>query len=382
MATQELIVAQPVTTVTFVITPDSDKRFTTWQQARDSWLASVARQAKGSPNTRRAYERDYIEFFKFYDLWMGPDGDIGLKPWQVGGAHVETWIRALYARGLADSTVNRKLAALSSFYQYVSYKYTVADGDVSRALWQQPNPFRIPDRVKVEPYEHAIYPSADDVMAILRTIVADSRITAIQKLRDLSLIGGLYFTARRVSEWTRLTWGAVHDNGAWFEYRYKGGKVKKQHIPTPVWDWVRAYLDADGRWGKMQPADYIFLATANTAGRFYRVDGRGGQVNTTYDPTTQPLSPHRINDLLKKYGRRAGVEDKYLHAHGLRHAGARVRLDDGADIHQLKDLLGHENIATTGIYTNRVLATPTDPHGDALATRLTQQLKLPLKPTK
>lgn len=380
---QQVVVVEPVVTnaVSFIIAPDDDKRFNIWQQARDAWLASIERQSRGGQNTRRAYTNDFNEFFRFFELWVSRDGDVGLKPWQVGGAHVELWIASLHDRGLADSTINRKLAALSSFYNYVSYKYTIPDRDGSRALWTQPNPFRVPDRVKIEPYEKAVYPSPDDVLAILRTIAADTRISAVQKLRDLCLIGGLFYTTRRVSEWTTLTWGQIHETGegTWFNYRYKGGKLKKQAIPKPVWDLVKAYLDLDGRWGNLQPSDYIFLATVDTAGRFHRVDGRGGQVGSDYDRGQQPLSPHRVNDLLKKYGRRAGIADSLLHAHGLRHAGARARVADGADIHEMKDILGHANIAITQIYTDRVLVIPEDPLGDALAARLTAQLKLPLK---
>jgi integrase/recombinase XerD len=387
MATQELIVIDPVVTtneVAFIIAPDDDKRFNVWQQARDSWLASIERKARGSKNTRRAYEHDWNEFFKFFELWVSHEGDVGLKPWQVGGAHVEMWIESLHDRGLAESTINRKLAALSSFYNFAGYKFTIAVPEGAKALWTQPNPFRIPDRVQVEAYNRSVYPALDDVVAILRTIAADTRISAVQRLRDLCLIGGLFFTTRRVSEWTTLTWGQIHETGegVWFAYRYKGGKQKKQAIPKVVWEWVQAYLELDGRLGKLEPGDYIFLATVDTAGRFHRVDGRGGQVGTSYNRAQQPLSPHRVNDLLKKYGRKVGVADEQLHAHGLRHAGARARLADGAGIHELKDILGHGSIAITQIYTDRVLVTPEDARGDALAAKLTQQLKLPLKPTR
>lgn len=378
-ARELIVLTNPVYEI--YVAPEEQKRYSVWQQARDAWLASIERRARGSVNTRRAYEHDYNEFFRFFELWVGPEGDIGLQPWQVGGVHVEMWIAALHDRGLADSTVNRKLAALSSFYQFVSYKYTIVVPEGNRALWTQPNPFRIPDRVQVEPYNRSVYPAVDDVTAILRAIVADTSVTAVQRLRDLALIGGLFFTTRRVSEWLTLTWGAIHDTGegVWFGYRYKGGKQKKQAIPKPVWVWVKAYLEADGRLERMQPTDYIFLAVTDTAKRFHRTEGRGGQVPTSYDPGNQPLSPHRVNDLLKKYGRRVGVPDAQLHAHGLRHAGARTRLADGANIHELKDILGHGSIAITQIYTDRVLVVPEDARGDALATKLTAQLKLPLK---
>lgn len=373
---REVIVIEP--TVEFYVAPAGDQRLTTWQQCRDAWLNAIQRRARGSTNTRRAYEHDYNQFFAFYDLWIGPAGDIGLKPWQVGGAHVELWIESLHKAGLTESTINRKLAALSSFYNYASYKFTIPDADRSRALWTQPNPFRIPDRVPVDAYGRSVYPSLDDVTAILRTIANDVNLSPLQRHRDIALLGGLFFTTRRVSEWTALTWGAIHDTGegVWFDYRYKGGKMKRQAIPALVWNWVRTYLTLDGRYGKQQPPDYIFLATTATANRFRTRAGVGGQVRSGYDPARQPISNHRVNDLLKKYGRRAGIADDLLHAHGLRHAGARARLADGADLHELKDILGHGSIAITQIYTDRVLTTPTDANGDALANRLAKQFKL------
>ena len=378
-----LVVCQPAHEIEFVVVPADEQRLSVWLRCRDAWLAAVTRRAKGSACTRKAYENDYRQFFAFFETWRTPlrDGtvDVGLKPWQVGGAHVMAWVEHLYAQGLRDSTVNRKLAALSSFYQFAMYKFSIQTDDGARALWQSPNPFKVPDRVQVQPYGRSVYPAPADVEAILREIQKAGDTPEIQRLRDRALIGGMYLTTRRVSEWRTLTWGKIHENGdgVWFEYRYKGGKVKRQAIPAAAWRWLRAYLEADGRWGQLAPEDFVFLATTDSAKLFRgRGPGRGNAVDADYDRTQQPLSAHRVNDLLKKYGRRAGVPEELLHAHGLRHAGARARKADGADVHELMETLGHGNISITQIYTDAVLVTPVDARGEHLGEKLDRQIRL------
>jgi integrase len=82
------------------------------------------------------------------------------------------------------------------------------------------------------------------------------------------------------------------------------------------------------------------------------------------------------NRILKKCARRAGVDLEKAHIHGLRHAGARLRVQQmkesgrGVDYGQLMDLLGHSSLAVTHIYVTRVLEEPEDPGGEAAARAL------------
>jgi site-specific recombinase XerD len=378
-----LVAASEPSALIWRVAPGDDERASVWLRCRDLWLAAIERRAKGSTATRRAYEHDYNQFFGFFDTWRTPTGAgeviVGLQPWMVGGAHVQMWIEHLYGRGNSDSTVNRKLAALSSFYNFASYKFTVNTPDGERALWPAPNPFKIPDRAPVDPYVHAVFPEPESVLAILRTIASDKRAEPVLRYRNLALIGGLFFTTRRVSEWVGLRWGDLHDveTKPWFTYRYKGGKPKRQRLPGLVWTWIVEYLKADGRWGALTADDFVFIAEGDSAKRLRPRPGRGGgQVAADYDPAKQPLSAARVNDLLKRYGKRAGVPAEQCHAHGLRHAGALARLDDGAPVTEIRDTLGHGNVAVTQIYIERALSKPQDARGDRLAEKAGAQLKL------
>ena len=98
-----------------------------------------------------------------------------------------------------------------------------------------------------------------------------------------------------------------------------------------------------------------------------------------YDPATQPVGASYINALIKRYGTAAGIPEEKLHAHALRHAGARHRRQAGADVWSLQATLGHASIAITQRYTENVLDEPEDAYADTIGAILPKQLKLLLK---
>jgi len=343
------------------IAPDEDKRLAIWLDCQRRWLNALERRS-GGRNTRRAYERDVAQFFLAYQLE-------DLHPWQVSRVHVSGWVEALVEAGLAEATINRKLAALSSLYEYASTEYTllnVGEGEV--ALWQWANPFRGKSlRYKTQPYGKAVYPSTDE----FRRLLGGIDLTTVTGLRNCCILAGMFATTRRVTEWLSLRWSDIHDgpDGEWFTYRYKGGDTRRQAIPADIWRLIELYLAQSGR-DHMQPTDYLFIAHSAAAGRL-------PGIAEDYDPGEQHISASYVNQILKRYGAAADIAEERLHAHALRHAGARYRKEKGADVFELKDLLGHKSIATTQIYSDAVLESPTDARGDQImADILPRQLKL------
>jgi site-specific recombinase XerD len=344
------------------VAPEEREMYAVWQECRRQWLNSIERKS-GKRNSRRAYDRDVIQFFMFFSLQ-------NLHEWQVNKIHAAMWVEGMAAEGLAPATINRKIAALSSFYRYASSDFVTTTGD---GLWSHANPFSSRSiRYKVEPYERAVYPSTDDVAAILRQI--DTK--TLVGLRNLTIISGMFATARRVSEWLGLRWGDLHNSptGYWFDYVYKGGLHRRQAIPGHVWELIQKYLVASGRWGTMAASDYVFIAHDGCAANLKTKDG--APLIPNYHLGEHPLSASYVNALLKRYGLSAGVDEALCHNHGLRHAGLRARKDDGADIFELQKTAGHKSIATTQIYTDAVLTTPTDDRGDRIVGHvMPKQLK-------
>jgi site-specific recombinase XerD len=328
-----------------------------WQSCQRDWLLALERQS-GAANTRNAYARDVRDFFAYSSL----------DPWRVTPVHAERWTQHLHALGLAAATINRKIAALSSLYQYAATDAVYPQFDGERApLWPHPNPFAARSlRARVSPYGRSAYPSYDQVINLLGQIDT----ATVSGLRNLAILGGLFCTTRRVNEWLGLRGRDIHPTldgaGHWFEYRCKGGAQKRQALPPAVWCAIEAYLRADQRW-PIPPDDFVFRPAIDIAARLKQHSAPA---------TSRPLSRSTVNRLIRRYGLAAGIAPERLHAHALRHAGARRREELGATDRDLQGVLGHENITTTRIYRENVLADPEDPLGSTIGEVLPKSLKL------
>jgi site-specific recombinase XerD len=374
-----------VEVVEWHIAPEEEARYAVWEDCKRMWLASVERDTATS-NTRRAYERDYCQFFLAFQLE-------NLMPWQVSRLHALHWVEAMRTQGFtvrrgckADgytyetqkysrATINRKVACMSSFYNFAAFEYTINGTNGERGLWQYANPFGSKLlRSDVKAYGRAVWPTTAEIMRLLDVIPSNT----ITGLRNAALLYGLFGTTRRVSEWIGLQWGDLREgnDGWYFKYRYKGDaeKSNEQKIPNDVWPVVKKYLIESGRWGNLQPDDYIFIAHSNAAANIRHDDGT--PLIADYDPEHQPISASYVNAILKLYGRQVGIDETRLHAHGLRHAGAEFRMECGATVTEVQKTCGHKGIATTQIYIQNALTRPQDDIGDRfVGDVLPQQLR-------
>lgn len=294
---------------------------TDWDDCRTLWLQTLERS---STRTSREYQRINCAFFA---------DQPGLQPWEVTPTHADHWVADL-ARRLAPASVNKAVSAMASFYRFANHYH--CDGQV---LWSLPNPFAAQHlRARVQRYARARYPSVDQVRALLEQMDTSSPLG----LRDRALFGGLFTTTRRINEWLPLRWVDITGNA--FVVRVKGGRTLRQTAPDGLLAEVVAWLQCAGHYPPA-PTEYIFTALG------------------VWD---RPLNPGYVNARLRHYGRLAGVPARLCHAHGLRHAGARWRYQQGATPYQLQQTLAHRNIATTEIYIRDVLSEPEDPQAPAV----------------
>jgi len=341
---------------------DDSPLWLAWQTAQEAWLESKRRRS-GGENTVRTYTRAVERFFSWCNV----------PPWQVSPAHAQEWTRWMTGdrdgQGpLAPATVALRLAALSSLYDFVQRRYTfrTPDGrDV--ALWpaDRSNPFQAVERPKISPYGRAIFPTVEEAQAILAAI----NTRCLTGKRDFALLYTVLVTCRRSSEVLHLRWGDIQEaaDGYAFTYRRKGGRTRRAFLHRTCYQAIVAYLQAADRLEDMAEDDYIFVALDPERIRRLNPDA-------DVDPN-RPLTNGTVNRILKKYARRADVDEAKAHVHALRHAGARLRFQQQkeggtVDLFEIMTLLGHSNVATTQIYTQQVLDDPADPGADAAAAAL------------
>ncbi len=209
-------------------------------------------------------------------------------------------------------TIARKQAALRSFYRYLIRKGFVAS-----------NPFL---QVK-SPKSKKHLPSflmVDDMIALLSSFDLSKPL----QHRDYVLIQLLYACGLRVSECTQLR---LHDISFDERYVMVKGKGNKQRI-------VPFYQQMGGDLKQYINHTRPLLCTSKHDVVF--VNARGKQ-----------LSSRGVQLIVEKAGIQAGLKQP-IHPHMLRHSFATHLLDNGADLKIVQELLGHQNLSTTQIYTH------------------------------
>jgi len=283
-----------------------------WNDAIQVWLASKARR---SEHTARAYQYALTKFRSFVEPKLLHE---------IGGAEAQAWANHLHGLELADSTLNARLAACSSFWSFCIRRYTFVENGRERPLAIF-NPFDQVDRQRVEMYGQSRPLSLEQARALLAGIDRGTVIGA----RDYALIYFMLMTGRRNSEARRLRWGDVlcRADGTW-RYHWRGkGKARWDDLPLPVLEVIRLYLWRAGRQG-LGAVDFVFCAEKG--------------------PGSQALSDRHVNRIVQGHLRRAGVD--WGSAHTLRHTAVALADAAGDDVQRISSMLAHSTLAVTQVY--------------------------------
>ncbi|MBN2005015.1 MAG: tyrosine-type recombinase/integrase [Anaerolineae bacterium] len=314
----------------------------TWENAAAGWLAAV-----GSAHTRHAYEAALAQFLAHWLERAATTADVGTAQlWRVSGADVRAWQRALHARGLSPATINARLAALSSFFRYCTTEmiYTDQVRELHKPLLLV-NPCATVKRLAV-PRKPRVALSVEQARALLR---ACDR-TTLFGLRDYALLLGYLLTAQRNSELRALRWGDIReedgegDNNLVYYWEGKG-KSGVESLHPEIYAAITAYLRAAGRLETILPEDYIFIAMNDAAERL-------PHVAPGYVPTA--LSRQRVNQIVKRQARRAGLRAEMVTVHTLRRTAARRFYEaSDFDLDETAKALHHSSTTTTRVYLNQ-----------------------------
>lgn len=265
-----------------------------------------------SPATVAAYETD----LKGAHLFLGRRNKGFDAPAEVTKADVTAYLADLHRRGLAKSSVCRKLSALRAFYRFLRQrKMAVEDPCASLS-----NP-KLP---KVHPRVLNV----DQAIHLVETDVTPDP----EGLRDLALLEVLYGSGLRVSEALGLDFAHVDLDQKLVRVMGKGRKERVVPLTGPAAQRLRRYLEQRGAFGPAAREQAIFL------GR------KGGR-----------LSRRQADRIVKDMALRSGAPSS-VSPHTLRHSFATHMLQAGADLRSVQELLGHSRISTTQRYTHLDLA--------------------------
>lgn len=238
------------------------------------------------------------------------------KPEAVTKNDVTAYLADLHRRGLAKSSVCRKLSALRAFYRFLRQRRLVSE-DPCAALSNPKLPKVHPRVLNVDQAVHLV-----DI-----DVPPDP-----EGLRDLALMEVLYGSGLRVSEALGLDFPDVDLDQRLVRVLGKGRKERVVPLTGPAAERLKRYLEQRGAFGPAPREQAIFL------GR------RGGR-----------LSRKQADRIVKAMAAKSGVPAS-ISPHTLRHSFATHMLQAGADLRSVQELLGHSRISTTQRYTHLDLA--------------------------
>lgn len=237
-------------------------------------------------------------------------------PAAVGKNDVTAFLADLHRRGLAKSSVCRKLSALRAFYRFLRQRKLVAE-DPCASLSN-------PKLAKIHPKVLNV----DQAVHLVEIDVAPDP----EGLRDLALMEVLYGSGLRVSEALGLDYGDVDLDQRLARVLGKGRKERVVPLTGPAVERLRRYLEQRGAFGPGPREQAVFLGK------------RGGR-----------LTCRQADRIVKAMAVRSGVPSS-ISPHTLRHSFATHMLQAGADLRSVQELLGHSRISTTQRYTHLDLA--------------------------
>ena len=254
-----------------------------------------------SPNTVAAYSGDVGDFFSACDL----------LPREVDKDDIREYI-ASRAGKLSKRSQARLLSSLKAFFDWC-----IVEGE------RKDNPCDAVDFPKLGQYLPEVL-SVEEVEAIMDSVDLRSP----SGVRDRAILELLYGCGLRVSELCGLSISHVYLDEGFVRVVGKGDKERLVPLGEPASDAFRAYLEV-----RPLPAQAAYQDTA-----FLNLRGT-------------PLSRVSVFKMIKKQALLAGV-DKEISHHSFRHSFATHLIAGGADLRVVQEMLGHESILTTEIYTH------------------------------
>ena len=275
----------------------------------DSFINYLEYEKRSSAHTVLAYRKDLEQAQDFVNQSFSID-DLSY----CTHPDLRAWIIDLVEQGLSQTTVNRKLATLRSFYKFLM-RSKIIQKDPTYKLKSLKSPKKLPEFLQETTIESVL---EEEVYA-----------PTFEGQRDRMVLEFLYLTGVRLSELTSLKWKDIH----LYEEQVKVlGKRQKERI-IPLTKSLQRNI-----------TNYKQVVEA----QFNRVEGEDYFIRSSKGEKAYPMLIYRIVkhylDLFAQNSKRS--------PHLLRHTFATHLLNKGADLNAVKDLLGHANLAATQVYTH------------------------------
>ena len=284
-----------------------DRKEPLWQKNSRNYEIYLTLERNFAPNSVESYMRDVRQFIEYAVEWGISD------PSDVTASDINNFLAHIYDKGVKKSSQARVLSGVKSFFNYMV---------VSELLESSPIEFiESPKLTRALPEILSI----DEIDMIIDSIDTSNP----QGFRNKAIIETIYSCGIRASELISLTLNDIFFDDGFIRVSGKGRKQRIVPISDRAIGYIREYMDQrSAMFVSPKHQDCLFL------------NRRGNQ-----------LTRVMIHTIISRASKYVGIA-KAVGPHTLRHSFATHMLVGGANIRQVQDLLGHESVVTTEIYTH------------------------------
>ena len=273
---------------------------------KDAFIKYLKFEKRLSDHTILSYDNDLKQFESFFKTYS-TNKEIKTTDKRA----IRSWIVELSLKKLSPKSINRKIATLKSFFKFL-IKREVIEINPTTNITSLKTDLKIPNFLKEK-----------DVNFLFDNLILEKNFNGE---RDMMILELLYGTGIRISELINLKTRNI--NLPKKEMKIMGKRKKERIIPLhqQIISQIKKYLDKKNE----IKSTHEFLLCTNKGKKLY------------------PMLIYRI---VKKH-LSSLINSKKYNPHLLRHTFATHILNKGGDLNSIKDLLGHESLAATQIYTH------------------------------
>ncbi len=280
-----------------------------WEQWLRAYENYLKLERSLSANSISAYKTDLAKLISFIEL-----NDLKVGPESINRNHLASFNAWLGSSQLNARSQARIISGIRSFFQFLLMEDVVNtnpanDMGAPRLSRKLPEVLTVAD---IDRMTHAIDMSADDGQ------------------RNRAIIETLYGCGLRVSELVNLKLSEVHIQSEFVRITGKGNKQRLVPVGKEALKHIRLYVETSR----------------------IKMDVKKGYEDTLFlNRFGRKLSREMVFNIVKKLAKDAGIK-KTVSPHTLRHSFATHLMEGGADLRAIQEMLGHESITTTEIYTH------------------------------
>jgi integrase/recombinase XerD len=260
-------------------------------------------------NSIEAYVRDITKLREFFEI-----KNLEVSPLKVSQANLVDFIEFLNELGMSPYTQARMLSGVKGFFKFLLYEQLI-DKDPSELLESPKIGRKLPDTLEFHEIE---------------ALLAEIDLSTDGGTRNRAMLETLYSSGLRVTELIELRISNIYVEEGFIRVIGKGSKERLVPIGREALKYIRLYKDHVRVHLEIKKGheDFLFL------------NMRGSHISRI-----------SVFTIIKDLALKAGIK-KSISPHTFRHSFATHLIEGGADLRAVQEMLGHESITTTEIYTH------------------------------